>query len=109
METIGDEAFAASHLTEIHCFAATPPTLGAKVFEATDKPNCKLYVLKESIEAYKAAEEWKDFDIQEETGTPTGIESIQPSAVSIQKVLINGRMYILNGDRVYDATGRVVK
>lgn len=70
-------------------------------------------MLKESIEASKAAEVWKEFDIQEETGTPTGIDLTSfPSGEGrgeASKLLINGRMYILNGDRIYDATGRVVK
>ena len=39
----------------------------------------------------------------------TGVESIQPSEVSIQKVLINGELFILRGEKMYDATGRLVK
>ena len=110
--TIDNYAFDDSKLTEIHCFAATPPTLGKKVFEKTDKPNCKLYVLKESIEAYKAAEEWKEFDIQEETGTTTGFDQdpmTNDQLPMTNKLLINGRLYILNADHIYDATGRLVK
>ena len=41
--------------------------------------------------------------------TPTGMESIQHSAISSQKVLRDGKVYILIGDRMYDATGRLVK
>ena len=39
----------------------------------------------------------------------TGIESIQPSEISNQKVLINGQLFILRGEKMYDATGRLVK
>ena len=39
----------------------------------------------------------------------TGMESIQPSEISIQKVLINGQLLILRGEKMYDATGRLVK
>ena len=39
----------------------------------------------------------------------TGMESIQPSEISIQKVLINGQLFILRGGKMYDATGRLVK
>jgi len=62
---IGDDAFNETSLSEIHCFALTPPSLGNLVFEDVDVANCKLYVPKESIETYKATDVWKDFDIQE--------------------------------------------
>ena len=41
--------------------------------------------------------------------TGTGMESIQHSAVSIQKVLRDGALFIIVGDRIYDAAGRLVK
>ena len=40
--------------------------------------------------------------------TPTGIDQIN-SSDSVRKVLINGTMYILRGEKLYDATGRLVK
>ena len=39
----------------------------------------------------------------------TGVESIQNSEVSVQKVMINGELYILRGEKMYDTTGRLVK
>ena len=39
----------------------------------------------------------------------TGMESIQPSEISNQKVLINGQLFILRGEKMYDATGMLVK
>ena len=39
----------------------------------------------------------------------TGMEGIQPSEISNQKVLINGQLFILRGEKMYDATGRLVK
>lgn len=47
-------------LTSITCDAITPPTCGTEVFSGVDK-SIPIYVPKESIEAYKAAEGWKDF------------------------------------------------
>lgn len=38
-----------------------------------------------------------------------GIESIQPSAFSIQKVLIDGQIYIIRGDHMYDIRGQRVR
>ncbi|MBQ9602324.1 MAG: Ig-like domain-containing protein [Paludibacteraceae bacterium] len=38
-----------------------------------------------------------------------GIEDVQGDNVQSTKVLINGNLYILRGEKVYDATGRLVK
>lgn len=39
----------------------------------------------------------------------TGCDNVQDSEVSIQKVLIDGQMFILRGEKMYDVTGRLVK
>ena len=39
----------------------------------------------------------------------TGMESIQPSEISIQKVLINGQLFILRGEKMYNANGQLVR
>lgn len=41
--------------------------------------------------------------------TATGVESLQPSEVSIQKVMIDGQLFIIRGEKMYDATGCLVK
>lgn len=53
-------------------------------------------------------EETKDFTTQE---APTGVESIQPgqTCVSYQKILRNGQVIILRGDKVYTLQGQEVK
>ena len=43
------------------------------------------------------------------TGETQGIESIQASEVSYQKILRNGQIYILRGEKVYSITGAEVK
>lgn len=43
------------------------------------------------------------------TQTTTDIENIQSSAVSIQKVVRDGQILILRGDKVYTATGQEMK
>jgi hypothetical protein len=42
-------------------------------------------------------------------GVVTGVESIQPSEVSLQKILRNGQIFILRGDKTYTLTGAEVK
>ena len=43
--------------------------------------------------------------------TPTGLENggLLNGENDVQKVLINGNLYILRGEKMYDATGRLVK
>lgn len=57
---IGDEAFARnSGMTSVTVNAITPPTLGSKAFDYTN--NCPIYVPCESVEAYKAASDWRSY------------------------------------------------
>ena len=39
----------------------------------------------------------------------TGVENVQGDKVQCTKVLINGQLFILRGEKMYDATGRLVK
>jgi len=39
----------------------------------------------------------------------TGVESIQTSEIRNQKVLINGQLFILHGEKMYNANGQLVK
>jgi hypothetical protein len=41
--------------------------------------------------------------------TATGMENVQGDNVQSTKVLIDGQLYILRGEKLYDATGRLVK
>jgi hypothetical protein len=45
----------------------------------------------------------------DEAETPTGLESVQNSVVKIQKMLLNGNLYILKGEQLYDAQGKMIK
>ena len=61
VEYIGEKAFGdCKNLTSITCEAITPPTLGITVFEWIDK-STPLYVPAESVDLYKAADQWKEF------------------------------------------------
>jgi hypothetical protein len=37
------------------------------------------------------------------------LENMQVSEGRVQKVLIDGKIYILRGEKIFDATGRLVK
>jgi hypothetical protein len=43
------------------------------------------------------------------TNGATGLENVQTFEGKAQKVLIDGKIYILRGEKIYDATGRLVK
>ena len=61
--SIGDYAFGGrSSLTQITCLAPTPPTCGDDCFYNVPR-TIPLYVPAESVEAYKAAETWKEFNV----------------------------------------------
>ena len=64
--SIGDYAFSwCSSLTSITCEAITPPTIGEDAFYGVSS-STPVYVPCGRVDAYKAAEDWKDFtNIQE--------------------------------------------
>ena len=47
-----------SNLIEVYCMTTTPPTYSSQSFDGLSS-NCKLYVPKESVDAYKTASGWK--------------------------------------------------
>ena len=73
---IGSSAFRSTSLKEITNHAVTPQELGNYVFYKVDQANCKLYVHTKSIDTYKAAEQWKEFEIigLEEVHTVTFVD-----------------------------------
>ena len=64
VKSIGTMAFGYDTLSSITCLAIIPPTLERDVFEGVDCSGIPLYVPFESIEAYREAPQWSDFDIK---------------------------------------------
>ena len=59
---IGDYAFSdCINITQISSEAVVPPICELKVFDGINKSKCKLIVPKNSLDAYKQADQWKDF------------------------------------------------
>ena len=48
-------------LTSVYCKASTPPSLGVDAFYG-NASECKIYVPTESVDAYKTANYWSDYD-----------------------------------------------
>jgi hypothetical protein len=57
-------------LTKLISRAATPPTCGSQALNDIDKWTCTLQVPKSSLEAYQAADQWKEFFFIEEGEEP---------------------------------------
>ena len=84
-------------MSELKSLAVIPPTCeytkkGLGVFDGVDKQTCKLLVPKESIEAYKAADQWRDFTLISE------YDSVDDISVDTQNAVYE--VYNLQGVRV---------
>ena len=104
---IGNGAFEyCAGLTTITCKAANPPAMGSNVFIFVDT-SIPLYVPAESITAYQAANQWKDFYniLALEEANEMVYDTKHPS-----KLIRNGSVYILTDDtRTYTLTGQQVR
>lgn len=109
VNNIGSHAFdGCKGVTSIYCNAVNPPACYENSFHNDTKKNCTLYVPSGSIDAYKAANEWKDFvNIQD---ISTGIGQIETDAPSAQTFIdLTGRKVItLRRGQVYLQDGKTV-
>ena len=111
---IGQEAFTDCYsLTSVTCLATAPPQMGTSewnevVFQNLDCSQIPLYVPAGSIDAYKAADQWKDFINILPIGQ--GIDQITNNQLPMtNKVIRDGQIYILHGDMIFNASGMRVK
>ena len=114
--TIEDQTFAqCSGLKEVTCLAVTPPTCGNDVFYNVSKDSCTLSVPTASIDKYKTADEWKDFN-----NIVSGINGVsQESNVGVSAsngvITVTGtadnavvEVYSISGMLVYRGTSNTV-
>ena len=105
---IGDSAFVnCGVLNSLTCEATTPPTLGENVFTGVDK-SIPLYVPGESIALYQEADQWREFYNIQAIGSPSGIVDVN-NTTTPRKVMIDGQIFILRGEKVYTLQGQEVK
>ena len=111
-------------VTDVYCYAKTPPSLGDCVFntfndddvDTSYAPRVTLHVPASSIGLYKTADVWKDFKeilpLPDE-GISTGLEAIDNGQLTIDNSLplynlhgqrvshpVKGQIYIQNGRKV---------
>ena len=78
LQTIGEEAFSdCTAMTQLISHTVVPPTCGTQALDDINKWNCKLLVPEKSIDAYKAADQWKEFFFVESSGEDILITSIE--------------------------------
>ena len=82
-------------MTDVYLYAEQVPETGKDVFVDSNYKNATLHVPAASVEAYKNAEQWKDFGtiiaLTDEDPKPTGIQSIN------NNVITGKRYYSLDG------------
>ena len=113
VQSIGDNCFAlCAKLTKITCNAVTPPTIQAKTFYDV-KRQIPVYVPDEAVSAYEDDTYWQEFDIQGQSEVPQGIDNTPfPSGEGrgeARKLLRDGQIFILRGEKIYNAQGALVK
>ena len=106
--------YGCSDLYKIIVLAKNPPVCGGKVFDNVDKRNCELLVPQESLEAYKAADTWKDF-----YNIIVGIGQVKADDVNVAfvdgEISITGvaddaeiEIYSTNGAMIYRGTNKTI-
>ena len=116
LQSIGQEAFSnCINITQISSEAVVPPTCGINALDDINKWNCKLFVPKANIDAYKQAPQWKEFFfIDSTTGitntvynnsgladvyTIDGTKRLSKASTDEINALPKG-MYIVNGKKI---------
>ena len=95
-------------LTSVTCKAVVPPTCGGDPFAKVEK-SIPLYVPENSVYAYKVATEWKNFTniLPIVNETPSALDQItNDQSPMTNKILLNGQILILRGDKTYTLTGQ---
>lgn len=123
VESIENEAFGGcsgltsitipNSVTRIYCYAEKVPTTRSlsELFRGTPVYTATLHVPAASIDAYKAADQWKEFGtIVALTPEETGVKPITATEnPSDRKFMENGRLIIQKNGQYYNATGQMVK
>lgn len=92
-------------LSEITVNTTAVPALGEKVFEGIDQPKVMLKVAENMIPEYKAAEQWKEFNIQNLSSAEDALAAAEVKAYFNGTVLRIEANEIIASTLLFDATG----
>ena len=107
VKSIGEYAFAwCSNLITVVCHAAVVPSVDENVFYEVPTSSAVLYVPAESIDDYKAADQWKEFGtILPLEEAPSAVDNVEASTRGTQKLLRNGQLVIIRDGVEYTIMG----
>lgn len=118
LATIGNEAFSdCTAMVRLVSKTEVPPVCGSQALDDINKWTCELFVPQNSLEAYKTAEQWKEFFFI--TGEePGGIDIAAKEEISVISrngyIEITGvenqevNVYNLSGQLVYSGTETII-
>ena len=110
MKKIADNGFAGCEkMKKMYVNALVPPTIEAKTFEDVDRATT-VFVPKGTIARYQADQYWSEFFNMAEYEAPTGNlnTAADNDANALRKVLRNGQVLILRGDKTYTILGEAL-
>ncbi len=108
LTSLGTHTFSGcGQVRSITCYASWPPSCGANCFNGINKA-IPVYVPAEALNYYKAADEWKEFYNIQAINTEN-IEDIHINNPTNSKLLHDGQILILHGDKTYTLQGQEVK
>ena len=104
--SIGDDAFSWCDLTEIKCWATTPPTIYSNTFS---NYSADLYVPVGRKAAYESAQYWKKFNIINDTlDNPITLNDNNVTVASIGDYIVVKNATVGSVVRVYTADGAMI-
>ena len=111
VQTIGLGSFVeCTNLQSVINYATTPQTADKYLFDGVDTNACTLYVPAASLSDYQVADVWKEFfSIQTIESIATGIEGVQSTENRVQKVIRDGKVLLLRGNKTYNTQGQQVR
>ena len=107
VQVIGDNAFAhCSKIAKMEVYAIVPPAVEDKTFYEVST-TAPVYVPENSVQDYKDHPVWGKLNIV--GNAPQGVDNVQNGDSKPTKVLVNGQILILRGEKVYTVTGEEVR
>ena len=97
-QRIGSYAFENNiSMTEMTVYAVTVPELGENVFDRMNQSSVLLKVPAESVESYKSAEQWKEFNV---AGYMSNLDELDKSDNSIKINIFNEKLYVSASEKI---------
>ena len=110
ISSIGSSAFTnCKGLVSVVCETTIPPTIGDSIFCRVDCSQIPLYVPAGSVDAYKTADQWKDFNPILPISSQAVTNVLEKQTANSRKFLRDGQVLILRGDKTYTVQGQEVK